>query len=73
MSRYRLLAWEQHRRPDGTLDLDAAFAAYIPAQAKPSRIRSARDFLAEVEDLTPITKPEAAEIALHGALRILHP
>ncbi len=67
-----VVVWEQYRRPNGTLNLDVAFAEFISVNAKPARIRAARDHLAEIEDLMNVTKPEAAEIALHCALRILH-
>lgn len=73
MNRAHPVVWEQFRRPDGSLNLDAALEPYVPTNVKPHRLRAARDFLADLEDLTPIRRPEAAAIALHGALRLLYP
>ena len=64
--------WESYRRSDGSLDLVAALLVREPVNAPAHLRRKARDFLLDVEDMSPIRNVEGASVALAYALTIVN-
>lgn len=63
-----VLIWNAYRRCNGSIDLVAAFRARNTGNS-PTVLR-AIDFLAEVEDLSPIHSTQSAAIAIAHAVDI---
>lgn len=65
--------WENHRRPDGSLDLVAALyersrEVHAAARLDTARFNQAVEFLDKVEELSLIRSRQAASIALAHAI-----
>lgn len=63
--------WENCRRPNGTLDLVQALLDALPEMRGITRTAKAIEYLAEVEDLTPIRSRQAAAIAVAHAMSMV--
>lgn len=63
--------WENYRRTDGTLDVIAALVIREPLNAPAHLRRKARDFLMELEELSPMRSYESASLALAYAMLIV--
>lgn len=58
------------RRPDGSIDLEAALRKRLTPEHRPAAVAAALLFLAEVEYPAPLFSTESAAIALAYALHV---